>query len=504
MRAEALLLSVVMLTTGCASLSGAPGREGSLSYLPRGAEEPALMQPPSERQRAPASPPLAIAGPEEPERLNRRRGSREVVTGVASGGVSSGQSATLTRQAVLDAVDEVKDSTSSISNALPKLAARKAGIGGANGVFIRYVDHGSNQLPWLRGALGGATTLADAANEVADADMALALLRMSGPRLQAAMFGDMLLSAWLDFLNLADVVLQQCPAYSAERLFMDMDRVQRMMKPTLAALASQDPERVEVAAETMPGLMGQLTREFDSIREGARTAMERSGQAMAAAQFVEMLTLVSTLKLSLPRVPPAAPATVGVGLVMGSGGVMAGSRLVVSAEWVEMIRRLVKAGVISVPVVSAAVRIHAGQVMMAQANGDLPQGVRDALGDGPEVRGMRETGRAGAGMSDAPKHHVLPRERRAWFEQRGFTGDMDIDQFCVRLEQAHHEAIHGGGNWRLGRMWPGEWNRMIMDILAKAEAGTGRMLTRNMILKIVAKYMKDYGIPMNFTSGRGR
>jgi hypothetical protein len=113
--------------------------------------------------------------------------------------------------------------------------------------------------------------------------------------------------------------------------------------------------------------------------------------------------------------------------------------------------------------------------------------VRDALGDGPEVRGMRVTGRAGAGMAEPPGHHVLPNEHRAWFEQRGFTGAMDIDQFCVKLETANHQAIHGGGNWRLGRM-----------------RGAGRMLTRNKILNIVAKYMKDYGIPMNFTSGRGR
>ncbi|WP_420821850.1 DUF2380 domain-containing protein [Pyxidicoccus caerfyrddinensis] len=469
---------MVVLTTGCASLPAEPGRREGLSYMPRGAGEP--------------------------ERLNHRRGSGEVVTGVASGGVSGGQSATPTRQAVLNAANEVRTSTSGISNALAKLAARKAGIGGASGVFTRYVDHGSDQVPWLRRALGSATALVDAAEEVADADMELGLLRMTGPRLQAAMFGDMLLSAWLDFLNLADVVLQQCPAYSAERLFMDMGRVQRMMEPTLAALASQDPVRVEAAATTMPGLMGQLTHEFGSIREGARTAMERSGQAMAAAQFVEMLTLVSTLKLSLPRLPPAAPATVGVGLVVGSGGVMAGSRLVVSAEWVEMIRRLVKAGVISVPVVSAAVRIHAGQVMMAQSNGDLPQGVREALGDGPEVRGMRETGRAGAGMSEAPKHHVLPQERRAWFEQRGFTGDMDIDHFCVRLEQAQHEAIHGGGDWRLGRTWPKEWNQMIMSILRDAETAAGRMLTRDAILRLVAREMRRYGIPMNFIPGRRR
>jgi hypothetical protein len=90
---------------------------------------------------------------------------------------------------------------------------------------------------------------------------------------------------------------------------------------------------------------------------------ERAGQIMAEAQLVEMLTLLSALSMSLPRLPPAAPATLGVGLVMGSNGVMVGSRLVVSAEWVERMRRLVQAGVISMPAVSAAVRIHTGQVI---------------------------------------------------------------------------------------------------------------------------------------------
>jgi hypothetical protein len=340
--------------------------------------------------------------------------------------------------------------------------------------------------------------------EVADSDMELGILRITGPRLKAAMFGSMLLAAWLDFLQLADIVLRECPAYSAERLFMDMHRVQRLIEPTLSALASQDPEQVEAAATEMPELMGQLTREFSSIRDGARMAMERSGRLMAAAQLVEMVTLVSTLRMSLPRLPPAAPATLGIGLVMGSGGVMAGSQIVVSAEWVEMIRRLVQAGVLSLPAVSAAVRIHGGQVMMAQANRDLPEGVRDALGDSPEVRAMQVTGRAGAGMSKAPKHHVLPEEFRAWFEKRGFRGDMDIDKFCVRLEQAHHQAIHGGGNWRLGRTWPNEWNRMIMEALREAEVEAGRMLTRNEILNIVASRMKRYDIPVKFIQGGRR
>jgi hypothetical protein len=189
---------------------------------------------------------------------------------------------------------------------------------------------------------------------------------------------------------------------------------------------------------------------------------------------------------------------------MGSGGVMAGSRLVVTAEWVEMMRRLVQAGVLSASAVSAAVRIHAGQVMMAQANQELPRGVRDALGDGPEVRAMHETGKTGAGMAERPQHHVLPGEFREFFEKRGFTGAMSIDQFCVELELAKHQALHGGGNWRLGRMWAGEWNRMIMGALRDAETLAGRLLTRNEILETVAYHMRRNGIPLNFTPWRGR
>ncbi|WP_370457078.1 DUF2380 domain-containing protein [Corallococcus sp. AB038B] len=412
----------------------------------------------------------------------------------------------MTRQAVLEAMAEVKGSLGGVEAALARLADGPKPLMGwsLNGVFTRYLDHGSSQLTWLHGALGSATTLTDAASEVGDTDMELGLLRTTGPKLQAAQFGTLLLATWVDFLHLADAVLRNCPMCSAEKLFTDLHRVQGLMEPTLTDLASLDPERVEAATAAMPELMGRLTGEFDALQRETRATMKLGGQVIAAMQALELVTMISTMKMAMPRVPPSAPATLGVGLVMSSGGVMVGSRIAVSAEWVEMMRRLVRAGVISVPAVSAAVRIHGGQVMMAQAHQDLPKGVRDALGDSPEVRGMQVTGRAGAGMSDAPKHHVLPQEHREWFEQRGFKGDMDIDQFCVRLEQAHHEAIHGGGNWKLGRMWPGEWNRMIMEALQQAERRTGEMLTRNEILKIVAGRMKRYDIPMNFTAGGGR
>jgi hypothetical protein len=156
-----------------------------------------------------------------------------------------------------------------------------------------------------------------------------------------------------------------------------------------------------------------------------------------------------------------------------------------------------QAGAVVVPVV-------AGTAWMAQRPGELPPGVLEALGEGPEVEALRETGRVGAGMGSRPRHHVLPREHRKWFEERGFTGEMDIDKFCVELEMADHQAIHGGGNWRLGRTWPDEWNRMIMEDLRRMEFRKGRMLTQDEILDIVKTEMTRYKIPMNFIPWRRR
>nr|WP_128798904.1 DUF2380 domain-containing protein [Corallococcus coralloides] len=510
MRADALLLSMVLLVTGCVSVSQAPGRGRSLSYAPREASSPARVETPSdEPPHARDLLPRAFSGSEQ--RLLRRQQPRDDVTAVgdssreavAGGGARSAAS---TRQAVRGATDEVKGTLKGIEAAFSKLAARPPDLGGwglTGDIFARFLDQGSKQVKWLHGALGSATALTTVASEVGDTDMELGLLRMTGPKLQAAQFGTLLLAAWVDFLHLGDAVLRNCPMCSAEKLFVDLHRVQGLMEPTLTDLASLDPERVEAATAAMPELMGKLTREFDTLQRETRETMKFGGQVIAAMQAVEMVTMISTMKMAMPRVPPSAPVTLGVGLVMSSGGVVVGSRMVVSAEWVEMMRRLVQAGVISVPAAGAAVLIQGGQVTMAQAHQDLPKGVRDALGDSPEVRGMQVKGRAGAGMSDAPKHHVLPQEHREWFEQRGFKGDMDIDQFCVRLERAHHEAIHGGGDWRLGRTWPGEWNQLLMHELLKAEARAGRMLTRDAILKLVAKHMKDYRIPMNFASWRG-
>ncbi|OJH37213.1 DUF2380 domain-containing protein [Cystobacter ferrugineus] len=414
------------------------------------------------------------------------------------------QSALAAHLAFRGAVGDVSGTTRRLSGELSRLEASTSGIAGrASGLFVRYVDHGVQQLRWMEAELAAATRLANAASEVKDSDMQLALLRLAGPRLESAMMGSLLLSVWLDFLHLTDVALKQ-QFYSVERLFVDMDRVQKMLQPSMTALSSGESGQVEAAAKDMPMLVGHLTREFAATREAMRAGAEKIQKILVLKEAIEALTLLSALKFSLPSLPPSAPALLGVGLVAGGDGVMMGTRIVVSAEWVEMMHRLVRAGVLTLPVVGAAVRIQAGQVMMAQSHDELPKGVRDALGDGPEVRGMRVTGRAGAGMNEPPRHHVLPKEFRAWFEKRGFTGEMDIDQFCIKMEQANHEAIHGGGNWKLGRAWPGEWNRMLMEALHDAEIDAGRMLARNEVLDIAAEAMQRYKIPMNFIRWRGR
>ncbi|MCY1073794.1 DUF2380 domain-containing protein [Archangium lansingense] len=501
-----LLLALALLCAGCVPLMPPPGRGMDLRYTPHEATGPGLEAGPGDESPfALASPPPSTPEPADAERLHRRRGSREAVTAAGPGRVEGNAwpSALAAHVAFLGAVDDVSASSRRVSSELSRLKVSYLGIAGAgNGIFVPYVEYGERQRRWIDAELAAATRLATAASQVEDPDMQLALLRLAGPRMEAAMMGSILLAVWFDFLNLTDDVLSR-RFYSVERLYVDMDRFQKMLEPAMTALSSLDPGQVQAAAKDMPALVGHLTGEFAALREAVRRGAENLEKALVLKESMEALTMVSALKFSLPALRPAAPAMLGVGLMVGPNGVMMGTRIVVSAEWVEMMRQLVRAGILSLPAVSAAVRIQAGQVTMAQAHGELPRGVREALGDGPEVRGMRVTGKAGAGMAEPPRHHVMPKEFREWFEKRGFTGEMDIDQFCVRLEQAHHEAIHGGGNWKLGRTWPGEWNRMIMEALHNAERRAGRMLTPSEILGTVAKRMKDYYIPMNFISWRG-
>jgi hypothetical protein len=160
-RADVLLLSLVLMATGCASVSQAHGHGGSLSYAPRDASSPVR------REASNAESPRAPAGPEQ--RLLRRQQPHDDVTAVGNGTVGGGaRSAALTRQAVLDATNKVKGSLRGVETALTQLAARPPPLGGRGltGVFTPFLAQGSKQVTWLRGALGSTTALTKVASEV--------------------------------------------------------------------------------------------------------------------------------------------------------------------------------------------------------------------------------------------------------------------------------------------------------------------------------------------------
>jgi hypothetical protein len=127
---------------------------------------------------------------------------------------------------------------------------------------------------------------------------------------------------------------------------------------------------------------------------------------------------------------------------------------------------------------------------------------RQALGEGPEIDAMHVTHMRGAGMASKPRHHVFPQEHRAFFERRGFSGERSIDSFTLELEESTHQAVHGGGNFKLGRRWTGEWNSRIMGELTRIESEVGRQLTFEEIMSVGEDLMARYGIDQPFVPYR--
>lgn len=125
------------------------------------------------------------------------------------------------------------------------------------------------------------------------------------------------------------------------------------------------------------------------------------------------------------------------------------------------------------------------------------------LGEGPEVDAVNLVGTSAAGAARRPRHHLLPQEDRPFFESRGFVGDNDIDQSTVELDTGVHGAIHGGGDWRLGRQWDGEWNTASRTAIADLEAVLGRPATREEIMDTTMALAEEYDIAEPMVPFRG-
>jgi hypothetical protein len=129
---------------------------------------------------------------------------------------------------------------------------------------------------------------------------------------------------------------------------------------------------------------------------------------------------------------------------------------------------------------------------------------KDRMGTGPEANAVRVGNAVQAGVVRPPQHHVFPQEERAWFAARG----VDVDEFCITLEQSHHEAIHArppakakGTAVDDARKW--EWNAAIMSALRREEQVRGRKLVQDEMIATARRLMPDYGLKGKFERYRG-
>jgi len=128
-----------------------------------------------------------------------------------------------------------------------------------------------------------------------------------------------------------------------------------------------------------------------------------------------------------------------------------------------------------------AAKLQPGVIPLAGKD-PLRGGKKDELGTGPEANAVRVGNANQAGVQRPPQHHVLPQEgeHKAWFAARG----VNVDDYCVNLDQAHHEAIH--------KM---DWNGRIMKAMGDAEAAQkGKKLTLEQIIKVARDLMGQFQI----------
>ncbi|MGN6107870.1 MAG: eCIS core domain-containing protein [Kofleriaceae bacterium] len=407
----------------------------------------------------------------------------------------------LDRDAVHTLMRDVSTAGKELVSVLRQIASNRDGLQ-SHPITASFIDHAHSRLNWSMDALYACQRYLDLSMMPVGAFTA-ALISMAATRAQAAWLGVAILRSWCALLQLSDQIAS-LQLLQLEHRYRVLHSQQAVVDGVFAQLSNFDPDKIAAAAAILPTSTTELATAFKSLLDDTERAETVQKWAMRIQAGAELATLAVGLRnMFASRGPPSAlslsiPAIAGV----TPGGAAAMGQIVISAEWVAAIRHLVEIGAISAASAAAAYRARGFPLAMAQAT-DLPQPVKDLLGDGPTTDAMKVTNTTGAGLARAPRHHVLPQEKRAFFEERGFKGDLDIDNFTVELERAHHEAIHGGGSWVEGRKWPGEWNALVMSRLQEREVLLGRQLTVSEVLKHVEALMRQRKIPLRFVPYRG-
>jgi hypothetical protein len=487
-------------TTLVASLPAGTGRTTPVAPRPAGPGHTTLVASlpagPARTAQGPAlSGPYAYVGP--------TGGAANATAGVTSSNGSPtcdvdeldpGAARTLIRDATAGA--------QKLAAILQQLAGNRNGLRN-HPVTERFLEHAADRLTWVVDTASAGATYVELATS-AGGQAGVALLGMAATRAQAAHVGLAILRPWCAFLQLHDRVAM-FPVLQLEHRYRVLDREQRGVQAVLAQLTRLDPDEIATASAAVPGQVAALATTFEETIGDVEHAEKLQHRVLHVQLAAELLTFAAGLRgVFAMRGPPSARAFPMPALVGAGGGAATMGQVVVSAEWIAAIRHLVEIGAISAVSAAEALRVRGFTSAMAQAT-DLPPEVKALLGDGPTTDAMKVTNATGAGAARRPRHHVFPKEDRAFFEQRGFKGDLDIDNFTVELEVAHHQAQHGGGNWQMGRQkWPGEWNWLVKKTLDKREEELGRQMTVSEIMKIVEDLMTQRGIPLRFIPYRGQ
>lgn len=360
------------------------------------------------------------------------------------------------------------------------------------------IDFIRDQVRWMLRALSSARALLTLGGGTGP-NASIALLRLAGVRVSAVMLGFSELRPFLYYLQSAIGLRLGAPWIDPVLLTWPVDNARAKITADLAGFAQLEDGRVRAAAASSAATTQALFGEIPGY-------VKRFSPMAIVPKLPWQAEALLLLVAALFDIPGALPGEEGGFTLTIRGGMMpafvgggsaAVSVITITAEQIAALRQLIAIGALSTAVVSATL----GTSLAVGV--ELPPALGDLIGEGPEATAMHETGKAGAGMGRSPRHHVMPQEERAWFEDHGMKGDLDIDQFTVEMDTAEHQAIHGGGDWRLGRTWAGEWNRQIMTVLRDAERIAGRKLAPKEILDVVAREMRRYGIPMDFVPYRG-
>jgi hypothetical protein len=411
-------------------------------------------------------------------------------------------SSALDRDAVRTLIGDATTGAQELAGSLRQLAGSRDGLRN-HPITERFLEQAVDRLIWVVDTASAGNSYMELAAS-AGGQSSIALLGMAAARAQAALVGLSILRPWCAFLQLHDRVAM-LPLLQLEYRYRVLDREQRGVQAVFAQLAGLDPDEIIMAGASVPGCVAVLATAFDEMIAEIERAEETQRWALRIQLVAEVLTFAVGLRgMFAMRGPPSAMSFPMPAIAGASGGAATMGQVVVSAEWIAAIRHLIEIGAISAAGAAEMLRVRGFTSAMAQAT-DLPKSVKDLLGEGPTTDAMKVTDTTGAGAARAPRHHVLPQEQRKFFEERGFKSDLDIDNFTVELETAHHQAQHGGGNWKLARQkWEGgEWNQLVKVTLERREKQLGRRMTVTEIIQRVELLMKDRGIPVRFVPYRG-